>query len=77
MIEPKNALDVVLPTYAVVAVTIEFILKPADHVVYIDDHPMFVWDSVHIIHTDEEWMIADTVCRVLRLTIKKEHDHAG
>ena len=28
---------------------------------------------VRVIHTDEEWMIADTVCRVLGLTIKEEH----
>jgi acetate kinase len=31
--------------------------------------------SVRVIRTDEEWMIADTVCRVLGLTIEKEHDH--
>ena len=31
--------------------------------------------SVRLIHTDEEWMIAKTVCRVLGLTIEKEHDH--
>ena len=31
--------------------------------------------TVRVIHTDEEWMIANTVCRVLGLTIKKEHDH--
>jgi acetate kinase len=31
--------------------------------------------AVRVIHTDEEWMIAKTVCRVLGLTIKKEHDH--
>ncbi|MGD0664057.1 MAG: acetate/propionate family kinase [Syntrophorhabdales bacterium] len=30
--------------------------------------------TVRVIHTDEEWMIAHTVCRVLGLTIKKEHD---
>jgi acetate kinase len=30
--------------------------------------------AVRVIHTDEEWMIAHTVCRVLGLTIKKEHD---
>jgi len=30
--------------------------------------------AVRVIHTDEEWMIANTVCRVLGLTIKKEHD---
>jgi acetate kinase len=31
--------------------------------------------SVRVIHTDEEWMIAKTVCRVLGLTIEKEHDY--
>jgi acetate kinase len=31
--------------------------------------------SVRVIRTDEEWMIASTVCRVLGLTIEKEHDH--
>ena len=31
--------------------------------------------TVRVIHTDEEWMIARTVCRVLGLTIEKEHDH--
>ena len=31
--------------------------------------------TVRVIHTDEEWMIANTVCRVLGLTIEKEHDH--
>ena len=31
--------------------------------------------AVRVIHTDEEWMIARTVCRVLGLTIEKEHDH--
>jgi acetate kinase len=30
---------------------------------------------VRVIHTDEEWMIASTVCRVLGLTIADEHDH--
>ena len=30
---------------------------------------------VRVIHTDEEWMIASTVCRVLGLTIEKEHGH--
>ena len=30
--------------------------------------------TVRVIHTDEEWMIAKTVCRVLGLTIEKEHD---
>ena len=29
--------------------------------------------AVRVIHTDEEWMIANTVCRVLGLTIEKEH----
>jgi acetate kinase len=28
---------------------------------------------VRVIHTDEEWMIASTVCLVLGLTIEKEH----
>jgi acetate kinase len=28
---------------------------------------------VRVIHTDEEWMIASTVCLVLGLTMKKEH----
>jgi acetate kinase len=28
---------------------------------------------VRVIHTDEEWMIASTVCRVLRLTAGKKH----
>ena len=28
---------------------------------------------VRVIHTDEEWMIAKTVCRVLGLTIGKEN----
>jgi acetate kinase len=32
--------------------------------------------AVRVIHTDEEWMIASAVCRVLGLTIEKEHDHA-
>ena len=31
--------------------------------------------EVRVIHTDEEWMIAETVCRVLGHTIEKEHDH--
>jgi acetate kinase len=31
--------------------------------------------TVRVIHTDEEWMIAQTVCGVLGLTIEKEHDH--
>jgi len=30
---------------------------------------------VRVIHTDEEWMIANMVCRVLGLTNEKEHDH--
>lgn len=30
--------------------------------------------AVRVIHTDEEWMIARTVCRVLGLTIENEHD---
>ena len=76
MIEPKSALAVVLPPHAVVAVTIEFNSNPTDQLVYIGDRPMFVRDVVRVIHTDEEWMIADTVCHVLRLTTKKEHAHA-
>jgi len=31
--------------------------------------------AVRVIHTDEEWMIANTVCRVLGLTIEKEPNH--
>jgi acetate kinase len=31
--------------------------------------------AVRVIGTDEEWMIANTVCRVLGITIEKEHDH--
>ena len=31
--------------------------------------------TVRVIHTDEEWMIANTVCRVLGLKIEKEQDH--
>ena len=31
--------------------------------------------TVRVIRTDEEWMIANTVCRVLRLTIEKEHEN--
>jgi acetate kinase len=30
--------------------------------------------SVRVIRTDEEWMIASMVCRVLGLTIEKEHE---
>jgi acetate kinase len=30
--------------------------------------------TVRVIHTDEEWMIAQTVCGVLGLTIEREHD---
>jgi acetate kinase len=30
--------------------------------------------AVRVIHTDEEWMIASTVCLVLGLTMEKEHD---
>jgi acetate kinase len=33
--------------------------------------------SVRVIHTDEEWMIAKTVCRLLGLTIGKEHHDAN
>jgi prophage antirepressor-like protein len=31
--------------------------------------------AVRVIHTDEEWMIANTVCHALGLTIKKDHDY--
>ena len=31
--------------------------------------------SVRVIRTDEEWMIAKTVCRVLGLTIEMENEH--
>ncbi len=31
--------------------------------------------AVRVIHTDQEWMIANTVCRVLGFIVKKEHDH--
>jgi acetate kinase len=31
--------------------------------------------AVRVMHTDEEWMIANTVCRILGLILKKEHDH--
>jgi acetate kinase len=31
--------------------------------------------AVRVIHTDEECMIANTVCRVLGLIIEKEHNH--
>jgi acetate kinase len=31
--------------------------------------------TVRVMHTDEEWMIATTVCRVLGLTVGKGHDH--
>ena len=37
---------------------------------------MFVRVAVRVIHTDEEWMIANTVCRILSLTTKKVKDHA-
>jgi acetate kinase len=30
---------------------------------------------VRVIRTDEEWMIAKTVCRVLGLTVETEHEH--
>ncbi|MGA2863645.1 MAG: acetate/propionate family kinase [Verrucomicrobiota bacterium] len=33
--------------------------------------------AVRVIRTDEEWMIAKTVCRVLGLTVGKENDYAG
>jgi acetate kinase len=31
--------------------------------------------AVRVIHTDEEWMIASTVCRVLGLTQERKYDH--
>ena len=31
--------------------------------------------AVHVIHTNEEWMIANTVCRVLGITIQKEYNY--
>jgi acetate kinase len=31
--------------------------------------------AVRVMHTDEEWMIVNTVCRVLGLILKKEDDH--
>jgi acetate kinase len=31
--------------------------------------------AVRVIHTDEEWMIANTVCRVLDLTIENDHEN--
>ena len=31
--------------------------------------------KIRVIHTDEQWMIAKTVCGVLGLTIEKGHDH--
>jgi acetate kinase len=31
--------------------------------------------AVRVICTDEEWMIANTVCRVLGLIIEKGNDH--
>jgi acetate kinase len=31
--------------------------------------------AVRVIHTDEEWMIANTVCRLLGFPIGKVHDH--
>jgi len=31
--------------------------------------------AVRVIHTDEEWIIANTVCRILGLTIEKEHNY--
>jgi acetate kinase len=31
--------------------------------------------AVHVIHTDEKWMIANKVCRVLGLAIEREHHH--
>jgi len=33
--------------------------------------------AVRVIPTDEEWMIAKTVCRVLGLTIEKKHDYGN
>jgi len=31
--------------------------------------------SARVIHTNEEWMIAKTVCRILGLASEREHDH--
>jgi prophage antirepressor-like protein len=31
--------------------------------------------AVRAIHADEEWMIANMVCRVLGLTIERKHDY--
>jgi prophage antirepressor-like protein len=31
--------------------------------------------TVHAIHADEGWMIANMVCRVLGLTIERKHDY--
>jgi hypothetical protein len=45
---------------------------PAEQVAYIEDQPMFVRVAVRVIHMDEEWMIANTVCRVLSLGRKEE-----
>ena len=32
---------------------------------------------VRVIHRDEAWMIANTVCRILDLAIEWEHCHEG
>ena len=45
-------------------------------VVDTEDHIMFVRVAVRFTHTDEGWMIENTVCRVLGFTTKKEKDHA-
>jgi len=31
--------------------------------------------SARVIHTDEEWMIAKTVCRILGLVCERDYDH--
>jgi len=31
--------------------------------------------TVRVIHADEEWMIANMVCRVLGLVIERKHDY--
>jgi prophage antirepressor-like protein len=31
--------------------------------------------TVRVIRADEEWMIANMVCRVLGLTIERKHDY--
>ena len=46
----------------------------AEQVVYIEAHPTFVRAAVRVIHTDEEWMIANPVCAFWALRLKwKKH----